>query len=118
MNKSDLKLILVLLIIFIPITILIISNSSKGSSAEVYHNNKLIKAIDLNINKEYIVNGDNGNVKIIVKDNKIKVDSENSPNHLCSKQGYISSSFETIVCLPNKIVIKIIDDNKLDTKVG
>ena len=39
----------------------------------------------------------NGNVKIVVKNNKIKVAKENSPKHLCSKQGYINNSTEIIM---------------------
>lgn len=118
MNKSDFKLIIILLIILIPVIILIISTSKKSDTALVYHNNKLIKTIELKINKNYTVNGDNGKIKIIVNHNRIKVTSENSKNHLCSKQGYISHSYESIICLPNKVVIKIIGKSNIDTKVG
>ena len=47
-----------------------------------------------------------------------KVVEEKSPLHLCSKQGYISKSYETIVCLPNKIVIKLESNDDLDVIVG
>ena len=57
-------------------------------------------------------------MKIEVKNKKIRVITENSPLHLCSKQGFISKSYETIVCLPNKIVIKIENDKNLDGVVG
>lgn len=118
MNKSDIKLIIILLILFIPISLLVLINSSNGNKALVYYNNKLIKTIDLNINDKYTVNGYNGEINIEVKNKKIRVLNEISQKHLCSKQGFISSSYESIVCLPNKIVIKITNDNKLDTKVG
>lgn len=118
MNKSDLKLIIILLIILISAIIIIIGTSTKSDKAVVYHNNELIKTIDLKINKDYIINGDNGKIKIIVNNNRIKVASENSKNHLCSKQGYISHSYESIICLPNKVVIKIIGKSNIDTKVG
>ena len=118
MNKSDLKLLVYLTMILLSLLLLLKLNSKKGSTAKVYYENKEILKVDLIINKEYIVNGYNGDVKIIVKDNKIKVESENSPLNLCSKQGYIESSNEVIVCLPNKIVIKIEDSEKIDGVVG
>ena len=104
-NKHDLILILVIVImsgIFILINNL---TSNKGNIAKVYYDSELIKTIKLNKNDTYIVKGYNGDVKIVVKDGKIKVEEENSPKHLCSKQGYISKSYETIRCLPNKRVI-------------
>ena len=116
-NKHDLVLILIIIVISIVFIVINNLNSKKGNIAKVYYNSKLIKTIDLSIDKEYTVKGYNGNVKIKVKNNKIKVLEEKSPKHLCSKQGYISKSYESIICLPNKIVIEIDDDINIDTVV-
>ena len=82
----------------------------------VYYDNNLVLTIDLNESEEkiYIVDGFNGEVKIIAGNGKIKVDEEESPLHLCSKQGFIEESYESIVCLPNKVVIKISSKKKKD----
>lgn len=116
MNKSDIKLVFVLLCISIIGVILFNFFGKSGRSALVYHDGVLIKTIDLSIDDRYVVNGDNGDVVIVVNDGKIRVDSENSPLHLCSRQGYISNTYESIVCLPNKIVINISGD-ELDAVV-
>lgn len=115
MNKSDIKLIVI--ISFISIFLLLIINLTKKDSnkALVYYNDKVIKEIDLNIDGNYEVEGYNGKVIIEVKNNKIRVVEENSEKKLCSKQGYISESYESIVCLPNKIVITISSSNEIDT---
>ncbi len=121
MNKSDLKLILIIFsITIILILIMFITKENGSKKAVVYYENDIILNIDLNNNIEenYIVKGYNGDVKIVVKNGKIKVDEENSPRHLCSKQGFISESYETIVCLPNKIIIKIESNDDYDTIVG
>lgn len=119
MNKSDLKLIvLLLLIVFFIIFGFKVFEQEDAKKAVVYYENDIILTIDLSINKKYQVDGYNGKVNIVVEDGKIKVDSENSPLHLCSNQGYVSASYETIVCLPNKITIKIeTQENTLDTIV-
>ena len=111
MNKSDLKLVFVLLIVSIIGVVVFKLIGKSGGSALVYHDGELIKTIDLSIDNKYVVNGDNGDVVIVVSGGKIKVDTENSPLHLCSKQGYISNTYESIVCLPNKIVINISGDD-------
>ena len=118
MNKTDFKLILFILIIFIIFATILNITKKKGNLAYVYYMDDVILKIDLNIDNKYSVNGENGIVKIEVKDKKIRVIEEESPLHLCSKQGYISNSYESIICLPNKIVIKIIDEVKLDGVVG
>lgn len=116
MNKNDILLIISLLIISFIIMFTMNLTTKKGTIATVYYDSKLVKEINLNKNAEYDVKGYNGNIHIIVKDNKIKVEEETSPLHLCSKQGFIQNSTDTIVCLPNKIVIKINTD-ELDTVI-
>ena len=120
-NKNDFKLIIIILIFsIIGILTLNLFKNNNSKIAKVYYNSELILEIDLSNKeeKEYTVKGYNGDVKIITKDGKIKVNSEKSPLHLCSKQGYIENTHESIVCLPNKIVIEIEDNkNEIDTVV-
>lgn len=119
MNKNDLKLILIIIgISLIMLSFLYFSKDNESKIANVYYDNDLVLSIDLNegTEKTYEVVGYNGKVIIKTSNGKIKVDEENSPLHLCSKQGYIEKSYETIICLPNKIVIEI-ENNELDTVV-
>jgi hypothetical protein len=117
MNKSDIKLILIILIfLFICFLCLNIFNNT-GNYAFVYYENEIIKEIDLSIDDEYIVSGFNGDVVISVKSNSIAVIEEVSPKHLCSLQGYVNSPLEPIICLPNKIVIKIEGLEEVDAVV-
>ena len=117
MNKNDLKMILIVMLIIGILFLVYFFNKKEANEALVYHGTDLILTIDLNIDKEYVVQGDNGNVVIKVLDKKIKVKEENSPYHLCSKQGYISNSGESIVCLPNKIIIELPSNDGIDTEV-
>ena len=119
MNKNDIKLIIIVLLITISLFSLSLfqKKSSIARKANVYYANDLILEIDLNINKTYEVEGDNGKVVIEVLDNQIRVVEENSPYHLCSKQGFISNSGQSIICLPNKIIIEL-PNNELDTEVS
>ncbi len=120
MNKNDIKLIIgigfVTLILFLAISMV---HQPDAKMAVVYYQNEIVKTIDLfkNEQKEYVVEGKNGPVVIEVNQGKIRVKKEDSPLHICSKQGYIHKSTETIVCLPNQIVIQIEEQNKFDTIV-
>lgn len=117
MNKNDKILILLILVISFTTLILSLLFRQEGSKAIVYHGNTIIQTIDLKIDHIYQVQGDLGKIDIEVKNKKIRVIEENSPYHLCSKQGFISSSNETIICMPNRIRIEILGENTIDTQV-
>lgn len=121
MNKYD-WLVTIIFIISIPIIFLIqqLPRQVTGDKkAEVFYENSKILTIDLSIpeKKIYEVDGYNGKVKIEAIDGKIRVIEEKSPLHLCSKQGYISETYESIICLPNKIVINIKANDDYDTVI-
>lgn len=118
MNKND-KLLIIIITSIILLVLLILKISSKSSKiANVYYENEIILKIDLSLpEQEYSVKGYNGIVKILAGDGKIKVLDETSDKHLCSKQGYIKETYETIICLPNKIIIKIEAEDELDAKL-
>ncbi|MDD2469782.1 MAG: NusG domain II-containing protein [Bacilli bacterium] len=109
MNKHDYLLISIVMIIGVSFFIINSLVSFKASKAYVYYDNELVQTIDLSHDdlKEYTIKGYNGDVVIETMKNKIRVKEETSPLHLCSKQGWVSSSLEPIVCLPNKVVIRI-----------
>lgn len=117
MNKKDIVLIIVLLLIIG--LWLIITNFVKqdGEWAIVTYENKEILTISLNKDNVYTVKGANGDVVIEVHNHQIRVNEENSPYHYCSKQGYIAAKGESIICLPNKIVVKIVGESSVDVEV-
>ena len=116
MNKSDLKLAVYLIIIILISSLFLIRPKGEGK-AEIFFEDKVIKTVDLNIDQTFAVTGANGAVTFEVKDKKIRVIDEISPYHLCSKAGFISKSYETIICLPNKISVKILTKPIVDTVV-
>ena len=114
MNKSDFKLIIILFVIVGIIFIIISIIKKDGTVVEVYYDNNLILSKDLNIDGEYTVDGLLGEVVIEVKDRKVRIKKENSPKNICSKEGYITDSSKPLICLPNKIVVKIVNNNEID----
>lgn len=117
MNKNDFKLIFIVLIVTSLLFVYYFANKHPANQALVYRDSNLILTIDLSVDATYTVEGNNGPVTIKVWNHQIKVEQENSPYHLCSKQGYISEANESIICLPNHIVIELPKNNDLDTEV-
>ena len=48
---------------------------------------------------------------LVIKDGKASIKSASCPDQICVRQKGISKVGETITCLPNKTVIKIVGDN-------
>ena len=49
---------------------------------------------------------------LVIKDRKASVKQANCPDKLCVKQKEICRNHETIVCLPNKVVVTISEQNQ------
>lgn len=48
-----------------------------------------------------------GENRLYVQEDLVFMDSANCPDHLCVKQGVIRDSSVPIVCLPNKVIVRI-----------
>lgn len=113
MNKKDVLLIFVVLIISL---LFIFKPNNNNKYALVYYEDKVILKVKLDKHEKYRVKGYLGEVVIETDIDKVRVSEETSKYHLCSKQGYVSNGIP-IVCLPNKIIIKIEEESELDAVV-
>ncbi len=90
-------------------------NNLKGNKAEVYVDNQLKYVFDLqDSKKEYFVDTNLGGVNLEINNMKIRVTSSNSPLKICVKQGWISNSGDTIVGIPDRLLIKVIGTQETD----
>lgn len=48
-----------------------------------------------------------GKNHLIINDSTVKIEEADCPDKLCVKQGVISKSGETVVCLPHRVVVTI-----------
>ena len=114
MNRSDLKIIAFIILLALVLYLGLNLMKKEGNIASIYYEDDLLITVDLNIDKEYVVSGQLGDVILEVQNGKIRVKEENSPRHLCSLQGYTNSSSKPIICLPNKIIIKVSNVSDID----
>lgn len=85
----------------------------KGNKAEIYVDNQLKYVFNLQKEKkEFFVDTNLGGVNILIEDMKIRVTTSNSPLKICVKQGWISNIGDTIVGIPDRLLIKIVGTSK------
>ncbi len=123
MNKYDKMfigiLILLVICLYIPSLVLKFNHATNNKMVVVYYRDEEIMRQKLSEDKTYVVDGALGDVVIEVKDDKVRVEKEDSPYHICSIQGWVEDGSTPIVCLPNEIVVRIIydEDVEVDTVI-
>lgn len=80
-------------------------------AAEVTVDGVTVKTLDLSRDTELTVTGSGGGSNLlIVKDGEIWCSQASCPDKVCVSQGRKHLNSDTIVCLPNKMIVTIIGD--------
>lgn len=101
----DIILIVVILAVGVVLLIVTGNHGKAGSYAIVMVRNNEIARYSLSTDGIYTING--GTNTIEIKDGKVRMTEAECPNHLCVRQGWISFSGQSIVCLPNELSVTI-----------
>lgn len=81
-----------------------------ASYAEVSVDGKVVATLDLNKDTELTIDGYQGGTNhLVVHDKEVYVTEASCPDKICIHQGKIHSSTEMIVCLPNRMTVRIVD---------
>lgn len=87
--------------------------AQEGSMVSVYQDGKLVKEISLSDTTEFMVEGEYTNV-ISVKDGKAAITESDCPGTDCVHSGWIHDAGRSIVCLPNRVEIRIEGASEVD----
>jgi hypothetical protein len=104
---------IILSILIISIIFLAINFRDNGTYAEISCDGKVVKTVPLSEDAEFSVN----DIKFSVKENSVCVISSPCPDKICVKTGAIKRNGETIICLPEKVSVRIISDDKVSADI-
>jgi len=83
----------------------------KAEKAEIYVDGKLEYVYPLQEEQKlFFVDTPIGGVNVEIKDKKIRVTTSNSPLKLCVKQGWIGNVGESIIGVPDRLLIQIVGE--------
>jgi len=118
-KKADILILIAALVMAVGIITYFARTEAEGSTAIILRDGKEIMRIDLSAvgEKEYTVEGDYIN-HILVKDGSISVIESTCPGGVCVSSGSISEAGKSIVCLPNRMEIRITGSDEVDVVVG
>ena len=105
---ADVFLIIGLIILTIIMSVVIYKEQKTESLVvEISIDGKIVESHFLDEDYETMLSSGN---KIIIKDSEVYIEEANCPDKLCIKQGHIHKVNESIICLPNKLVVRIVEN--------
>lgn len=111
-NKADIYILIILAVVSLGWMMMQNAFSKNGSYAEVYVDNVLQGSYSLDEDIEIEIKGCNSINDILAINNGYAYMKEaQCPDQYCVEQKHINKANETIVCLPAKIIVKILSNN-------
>ena len=116
-KKNDILLIAaVLLLAFIAFLAVKLAGSASPGKVEIRVNGELTATYSLSAEREFTVKGyDGGEVRGVISGGTVDVTSATCPDKICVDHQIIKKTGESIVCLPNRVVITIAAGDDEDT---
>ncbi len=119
-GKNDVILIMVVLLLAMICLLGIKCGQKEGTYIVVCVDGEEVASYSMDINQNLQIIGVNGGTnELVIEDGEAYLLDASCPDLLCVHQGRIKYQGETIVCLPNRVVIKVIggEEAEVDTVV-
>lgn len=104
----------VMLAILIGVVFWIKTGTEEGNLVVVYREGEKIQELSLDKNTEIFIENSYTN-KLVVKDKKVAIVESDCPGMDCVHSGWISGKGRSLVCLPNRVEIRI--EGEIDSEV-
>ena len=108
--KNDIILVSVLVGVVLLAILGILLFRKDGNTVKVTIDGKLFGEYSLDKDQTVEIKSDKGTNLLVIKDGKAYVEKASCPDGICSSHKPISYGGESIICLPNKVVIEVNTD--------
>jgi hypothetical protein len=121
LGKNDIKLIVILLLsTMIVVGALFarkLTEGQEGKQVVVSVDGVEVASFPLDEDLTYEIAGyDEGHNTLIIKDGEAYMSDASCPDHLCMGMGKISHAGQSIICLPNRVIVEIRDNGKKEAE--
>ena len=117
-TKKWVILIGLVLVLSLGLSVWFLMPREASTHAQIISDGNILKIVDLRIDQEFTVPSSDGGYNIVtVHQGAIAVTEASCPDHYCMKRGFCNGGAQ-IVCLPNRLVIRFLQDDEIDGVVG
>ena len=103
--------ILIMIVIISSILIFAINSNEIGNDAKVYIEVNGSQHSVVPLSEDTEINIENVGT-VIIEDSKVRIENALCNDKVCEHMGEISQSYQSIICLPNRTIIKIISNSE------
>ena len=113
--KADVLAIGIVAVIAILVSIIFWTSigSDEGSVVKIYQEGEMIREIPLMTDTEFVIEGDYKNV-VSIQNGKAAITESDCPGTDCVHSGWIHEAGRSIVCLPNRVELRIEGASEVD----
>ena len=111
-NTAIRDIVLILSIALVGLCLLFFNGrkTTPGSSVVVEVDGKTVASYPLDTDGVFVLNG--GTNTLEIKDGRARISDADCPNMQCVRQGWISRGGQSIVCLPNKLIVTVTSSDR------
>lgn len=116
MKKADIILIAVVAVVAGILLLFLYASDNNGAYVQIEIDGKVVETLPLDTNqtREILTDGNGKNI-LTIEDGYAKMTDANCPDGLCKNQKRISRNGESIICLPNKVVVSVVNESDSDS---
>jgi hypothetical protein len=114
LKKADIVLVLALLLVAAAAGLFMLAARDAGAEAVVVQDGKEILRLPLNEDTEEVITRGEDSNTVVIRGGTARVTEANCPDKVCVHTGEIRYEGQTIVCLPHKLVVKIVGGDNQD----
>lgn len=113
-RKNDIILAAVVIVFAVLLWLGIRMLRSEGASVLVTVDGEVYGEYPLDTDAQIRIGDDNAYNLLVIKDGEAELAQASCPDKLCVKQGKISFDGQSIICLPNKVVVTVTGGEQSD----
>lgn len=122
LRKADLLLLAAALVFGVVLAAVLLLRSP-GGTVQVRVAGAVTAGYPLDVDASYTITGANGGTNLLViEDGAARIEEASCPDGVCVHTGRIRRNGQSIVCLPNQVVVEIVSDTEnssgVDITVG
>lgn len=93
--------------------------SAHGGAVEVQVDGTTVATLPLDIDTTYVIDGaGGGHNTLVIADGKATVTEATCPDGVCVRHRAIDRAGQSIICLPNKVVVRLVGEPTVDAEAG
>ncbi len=110
MGKTDFFIIAIIVTIGIGLVVVFFITKKEGNLVIVSVDGVEIERHELSETVDKEIEGVGGKNRLRIQNGEVWVEEADCPDKLCVKQGKISHTNESIVCLPHRVTVRVVGD--------